>query len=234
MNHMWSQPLRPIRRSRLFFRGCCPSLFLLLVAGRGGLLFAADALQMVPGDVAGVVVFRNVTATSEKLTEFVRRIHPDYGGFDFSVVSEKALGLEPDTIDTSKPIVVIVSKPEALLRFRQLSGRKKEGASYPVVAFTPKQPARLLKKLRNRQNRARRLEGPHGDYYLLMRNGVAFFSPKRKALRILRNVAPGSSIASTMGKEAMSICKESDVFLHMSMARMRENIGPYLWLASNN
>lgn len=208
-------------------------MFLLLVVARAGLLFAADALQLVPGDVAGVVVFRNVTATSEKLTEFVRRIHPGYEGLDFSVVSEKTLGLAPGTIDTSKPIVVIVSKPEGLHNFLKRRGLNEKGASYPVIAFTPKQPAKLLKELRNRENRARRLEGPRGNYYLLMRDGIAFFSPKRKALRILRHVEPESSIAAAMGEDAMSICKQSDVFLHVPLARWREKISPYVWMVSS-
>lgn len=208
-------------------------MFLLLVVAQGEGLFAADALQMVPGDVAGIVVFRNVAATSEKLTEFVRRVHPGYGEFNFGVVSEKTLGLAPGTIDTSKPIVVIVSKPEGLHNFLKRRGMNKKRAAYPVIAFTPKQPAKLLEKLRHRENRARRMEGPHGNYYLLMRDGIAFFSPKRKALRILRNVKPESSIAATMGKDALSICKQSDVFLHMSLARWKERIGPYVWMASS-
>ena len=232
MNRLSSQRCIPARRSASLFGRGCLGWFLLLVVARGGLLFATDPLQLVPGDVAGIVVFRDVSATSAKLTRFVRRIHQHYEGFEFSAVSEKTLGLAADTIDTSRPIVVIVSKPEGLHNFLKRRGLDETGAQYPVVAFTPKQPAMLLKELRNRENRARRLEGPHGKYYLLMRDGVAFFSPQRKSLRILRGVGPETSVASTMGKEARSICEQSDVFVHIPLARWREKISPYVWMAS--
>lgn len=206
---------------------------MLLVLARVGLALAADPLQLVPGDIAGVVVFRDITATSEKLTEFVRRIRPGYDGFEFSIVSEKTLGLAPGTMDTSKPIMVIVSRPEGLHNFLTRRGLNGKGTPYPVIAFTPKEPAKLLKEMHGRENRPRRMEGPRGKYYLLMRDGIAFFSPKRKALRILRNVKPESSIAAAIGEDAMSICKQSDVFLHMPLARWREKMSPYVWMASN-
>jgi len=214
-------------------RCLCASVCSLLVLAPAGVLFATDALRQVPADVAGVIVFRQLSSTNKKLTAFVRRIDPDHPPFEFGVVKEKTLGLPPGTMDASKPVVVILTKPGELMSFLKRRGLGKQGGPYPVVAFSPKHPAKLLKKLHNRENRARRQEGPHGKYYLLMRDGVAFFSPRRKGLRILRGVRPEASLATTLDEGDQTILATSDVFVHLRLARLRDRINPFIWIFTN-
>lgn len=213
-------------------RGCNAAITVMILAAAHGSTRATDSLRFIPANSAGLVSFRNPERFDHELTAFIRKIQPDFEGLGLDEF-ESFVGLKPGTIDASKRVQVILLRPEELNVLLNGPGIGEGDEPSPVVLFTPKDRDAFMKKVGGRENRARRQTGPYGKYYLLMRDGIAFVSDRRKPLRVLRFVKPADSFSVAFDDELKAIYADSDVFVHLPLARWRERLSPYLMLGSN-
>lgn len=195
-------------------------------------LRATDALKFVPADVTGVLSFRNIEECNKKLVSFAQQIDRDIKGLDVNEF-EMVLGFEPGNIDITKPIHVIIFRPEELGAFMTGDGIGATEQPFPMIAFTPSRTEEFMKKVREQENRAFLQQGPFGKYYLLMRDGVAFVANKRKPLRLVRRVEPVDSLATAFDEGLKSVYKRSDVVLHLPLARWRDKVNFYVMFLTN-
>lgn len=204
----------------------------VVLAAATGPLIAADALQFVPSDVAGVLTLRNVAASSIAFVDFARRLDADSPGFDLAEF-EMAIGFEPGTVDLSQPIHVVLSRPEELGAFLRSEPPDTGAEPYPLIAFIPKDPVAFLARVGGRENRPVAQAGPYGAYHLMMRDGIAFVCEQPKSLHRVKRVVPERSLAASLSRDIAAMNAQSDIALHLRMERWREKINPFVMLAGH-
>lgn len=190
-----------------------------------GTLIAGDPLGSVSSGVAGVIVLRDLDSTVPRLTDFLKRVDPAYKEVDHGVLAaefvdlERVIGVGPGTCDFSKPLCLVLTRPQ----FRWSS---------IVVGFTPKNARAFEAGLTGERGGIQRLTTRGTRRYVVLRDGVAFVSIRKKAMRAVSAVTPGRSMASTLDARQKALHRESDVFVHLSIDRWRGVIGPYQRIAS--
>ena len=192
-----------------------------LIAGiflaAGGRLLAADPLSAIPSNAAGVMVFRHVDEAIKHFNLLANSVCSDSGGVDLEDF-ESAFNIEAGTIDPSKPVAIIFMRPAM-------------NASSSVIAFVPKDPEQYREDA-GRGMVARRYEGPDGEAFANFRGGVAMVGPNRRAIRAARMNAGG--FFKGLDAEQRELYEHSDVFVHLPLAKWREEkITPMFLLASS-
>ena len=201
------------------------------VVGLGcGSLFAADVWERVPAGVAGVITFRNLQKSHDSITPFVRKIDPEFDGLEPESF-ESMIGLRPGTIDPTQPVHVVLFRAEDLEGFLGEGGLGEREEHFPVVAFVPRRAERFAAAERGSRNRIRDVEGAFGHYFLLMKDGVAFVSNRKKPLTHIARVRPEKSLAASLDDDVESIYENSDFFIHLPLDRWRDKVGRLVWLA---
>lgn len=218
------------QRQSLCVRSFLPAALVLVVSRSP--LRAMDALDCVPADVAGVVEFRDLEGSSREINAFFKKIGWDYGMIDVEALGA-ILGLEPGSIDTSKPIQLILFRPGNLLSLWRLGSTPEDDQRLPLVAFIPKDAGHFARQVQGREDALTLERGANGEYFLLMRQGVAFVSKKRRQLRAIRKAEPDQCLLAAFDKDINSMRARSDVFLHLPLQRWREKIHFPLFLAAN-
>ncbi|HVP10688.1 MAG TPA: hypothetical protein VMV94_05805 [Phycisphaerae bacterium] len=199
----------------------------VIVAGMHGRVRGGDPLTLIPPDVAGVIAFRDLDATAEKLNRFIKGLNPDSSGIDVAALGEW-LDLAPGSWDTSKPVVLILTQPSLdILTEAEFSD------TTVVLAFTPKDAARYAAPAGGREDAVRRMERAGREYYVAVRDGVVFCSGKRRVMRMMRGIAPSESFAATLDDQQKELYAKSDLFVHLPMAGWRERINMLALLAGN-
>jgi len=185
-----------------------------------GRLRAADPLTMVPANVAGVVVLRNPSASLKKLNAFRAQIRPDSEAAELADL-ERGLNLDAGTIDGSRPLVLVLTRPI-------------EVYANMVVVFTPKDPQALLEQGQGGENEVLRIDEGGVKQHLFVRDGVAMMSTRDKVLRrVAQRVSVQKSIVSTFDEEGRRLLDESDVCVHLLVPRWQERITPLVTLFVN-
>lgn len=210
-----------------------------IVGGLLGPAWAGDPLEMIPGDVAGVIAFRNIEAGSKKLEGFIKSLDPAFSGLDLGMI-EESLDLEPGTWDPTKPIVFVLTQPSF-----DFLDNPEISETHAVLAFTPKHPERYRDEIETgvaEQNAPaaakevgslRRVEQAGRSYYLAMRDDVVFLGGKRKAMRAMRGLAAGESLMAALSDDQKAMWADSDVFVHLPLSRWRDRISLMAMLVSN-
>ncbi len=193
---------------------------------------AGDILTHVPSDTAGVISIRNLGEFSEKLSGFARRLNTGCGGLNPDEF-ETLFGLDPGTMDTSRPIHVLLHQPDDLMTFFRSSGLGEGDHPFPVVAFTPKDPATFGGKLGPCAAKEQQRTGPFGVYWVQVRDDLVFVAEKRRRLRHVLQTTPDRSLAATVDQRTRALCEESDLFLHLPMDRWRARLSPFVLFAVN-
>lgn len=190
-------------------------------------VLAGSPLENIPAEVAGVVVLPRPAVTAERLSEFARRVEPEFRGIDWTLLSD-AMDLWPDCWDTTQPIAFVMTDPsfEFLVDPEFSSTRT-------VLVFTPRDPVQFKKLLRHRPESVQRIERAGRRYYVMMRDGYAFYGGNRKALRIMRRVRADSSLYAALDAEEKAALKDSDVFVHLPLAAWRDRLNFLALLATN-
>ena len=121
------------------------------------------------------------------MDEFIRRFRKDHRRIDLDEV-QRGFNLEDGVVDTSAPTFFILTR-----------SRLQESAF--ALAFTPRDVAAFLERVGRKEGIARRCEGPEGRFWLMMRQGVAFVSHRRRTIRLFRRVRPERSLAAALDGE---------------------------------
>ncbi len=216
------------------FRGTGLSALLLLLSCilPFGQARAGDILTHVPSDTAGLISIRNLAELAGKLSGFSKRLDPGATGLDIAEI-EMLFGLEPRTIDASRPIHVLLRRPGDLLTFFHSGGLGEGDDPFPIVAFTAKNPADFAGALGACPDAEQRRAGPFGDYWVLRRDDLVFVSEKLRPLRHVRGTTPDRSLAATIDARSRALSEESDVFIYLPMDRWRARISPFVLIAVN-
>ncbi len=187
-----------------------------------GRLLAADPLTLIPRDVAGVVVFRNLDLTVNRLTTFLKRAMPaEFAEVDATEIRdefgdlETALGLEAGTCDFSSPLVLILTKPT--FDWRSV-----------VVGFTPKDKQRFSRALSGRAGAFGRLRVHGRQRSVLLRDGWAFTARRSRDLRRVLRVSTERSVAAALSERQQTIYRDNDVFIYLPFGPWRPRVMPAL------
>ncbi len=179
----------------------------------------ADPLETIPRDVAGVIAFRNPQECCEALNGVLKKLCIDSEPLDLNDFAV-GINLQAGAWRTTSPLILILSKPEC-------------SKASLVVSFVPKDPKALLEKAGGKNLVVTRQMGPEGASYFLMRDGVAYVSQKRKALRAVRRLGRHNSLAKSFDSRSQKMFERSDAFIYLSIDRWREKISPFVLLATN-
>ena len=228
------KPIGPKQSAgRYSFSSGLNAVCLIFVLGASpGAARAADALTYVPADVAGVLSFRNIEECNQKLTSFVRLRNEGFIGLDITEFA-MILGMDAGHIDTAQPIHAILSHPREFAAFLTGRGIGEAGTPFPLIAFTPRQPSDFMKRVKGFENRAFSQSGPFGQYYLLMRDGIAYVANTKKHLRMLKRVDAGDGLADTFDEDQKSFYARNDVVLHLPLSRWRDKVDFYVFFITN-
>jgi hypothetical protein len=180
----------------------------------GGPLLAADALRLLPADVAGAVVFRDMKAATQKFNPFLKQLKCEHGGIELDELGE-FLGLSSGDWDPSSPVMIVLARP----------GFERESM---IVAFKPAEGSGLLSELREHGRRIWKREGNGGESFLAMREGIAFSAMSAKSLRMIRHRPPEQSLGGALDDQEKRMLAESDAFIRLDLNRWREKLSPFV------
>ncbi len=190
-------------------------------------ILADSPLRHVPAEVAGVVVLPRPAVTAERVTEFVRRVEPDYRGLDWGLICD-AMDLWPDCWDASQPIVFVMTEPS----FDFLTDPEYTNTS-AVLVFAPKNPQKFKEIVGNRPDSVRRIERAGRRYYVMMSDGYVLYSGQRRALRSMRRVRAEASLFASLDEREKAALKESDLYVHLPLVAWRDRLSFLALLATN-
>lgn len=179
-------------------------------------LFAADPLGLLPADVAGVVVFRDLKTAADKINPFLRQINPGHAGLDLKELGQ-GLDLESGQWDASSPVLLILTRPE----FSRES---------MIVAFKPAEGSGLEKDSQLRTRRLKECNGPNGEYFLAFHDGFAFSGASTKAIRSIHHRPLGQSILGALDDQEKTMLAESDAFIRIDLTRWKEKLSPFIMI----
>lgn len=182
-----------------------------------GSVLASDPLTLVPSDVAGVVVFRDLKASAKKINPFLKQISDDFEGLDPDELGQ-AFNIKPENWDASAQVMIVLTKPE----FARDS---------LVVGFKPAEGSELLVRLSRSGRKIWKREGPNGEISLTFRDGWAFAGKSTKALRSIRSRSGARSFAGVLDEQEKALLSKSDAFARLDFARWREKISPLVMLS---
>ncbi|MCZ6683089.1 MAG: hypothetical protein O7B26_07885 [Planctomycetota bacterium] len=188
-------------------------------------LRAGDALSHVPSDVAGVFIFNDLQTTLRNVTGFFARVDSDFDLTESeltadTVVLEEALGLKAGTCDFSKPFLVVLTRPG--MHARSL-----------VIGFTPKNREQFAGQLTGRSDSIQRLSSGIKNRYVLFRDGMAFISERKKAIRTFIGGAGKQSLSASLDKRQKQLCFQNDIVFHLRVESWRAvYISPFMPILS--
>jgi hypothetical protein len=167
------------------------------------------------------VVIRNPAATLEKLNAFSKKLFPDCECLEMEDF-ESALNLEPGTLDPAKPVVLAFPQPTFNL-------------ASAVIAFVPRDADEFRDVAGRDAKGAAPYSGPERDGVALLRKGVGFVAPNRRAMsRVARSGPPREALVRALDARQEDQLGEGDLFVHLSMARWREEkIAPMFMVAAS-
>jgi hypothetical protein len=207
------QTLSPGRSFPTFWAGA----FLVVSLGAARLP-ASDLLSAVPGDVAGVIVLRDLESTTTRLNAFLGKIQEDCPEYQPECI-EESFCLEAGTWDASLPVAMVLT-------------RDSEVGAHLVLAFTPKNYQKLLDKVDGCEGKVVQLaEGEEESACILLRDGVAFVGERRKAVLRCQSVPLERSLAGVLDDDQKALLAGSDVFMRVPVGIWRERLLPMLDLA---
>lgn len=213
-----------IRSTRLR-RSAPVVVHLSVVAAVCSAVHGADPLANVPSDVAGVIGFNDLKETLKNVTGFFARISTENDLSESelqadTVVLEQFLGLKGGTCDFSKPFLVVLTKP-------QIDRRS------VVIGFTPANAKRFASRLTGRADTIQRLSEGDSENYVCLRDGVAFMSARKKAIRTIIECTPDRSLSATLEDRQKQLHRDNDVYFHLRVDRWRAvYITPFIPLLS--
>ncbi len=188
----------------------------LVVLALAHSLFAADPLGLLPSDVAGVVVFRDLKSAADKINPFLRQINPDHPGLDLKEIGQ-GLNLESGQWDASSPVILILTKPE----FSRES---------MIIAFSPAEGSDLKKESQQRTRRFKECNGPNGEFFLAFHDGFAFAGTSTKAIRSIHHRPQRQSFLGALDDQEKAMLAESDAFIRIDLTRWREKLSPFIMI----
>lgn len=179
----------------------------------------ADSLALIPADTPLVLGFPHLGESSKKLEAFLQKYDPAFRGLDLDEV-QRGFNLADGTLDTSAPVYLVLTRPWL------------EESAFALI-FTPRNPSEFRRRLSGRDDALQRCPGPEGAFWLAMRGNSALVSLSPRALRTIMRSPADRSLAALADAPQKAIFARSDVFVHLPLAKWRDRIQPFFFLAAN-